>query len=53
MKACTWYSALEKLKAKLARWKSKHVSFGGRVCLIKSVLSSLALVLLDLFQSPF
>jgi len=28
------------MRRKLASWKRRHISFGGRICLVKSILSS-------------
>jgi len=41
--ASTWKLVDEGLKRKLLVWKGKHLSFGGRVTLINSVLASLPL----------
>ncbi|KAK8280844.1 hypothetical protein V6Z12_D09G202300, partial [Gossypium hirsutum] len=43
---------LEKLNSKLAFWKSKFLSFGGRMTLIKSILSSIPLYPHSVFKSP-
>lgn len=32
-----------RVECKLATWKYKHLSFGGQICLIKSILSSIPL----------
>ncbi|XP_028059570.1 uncharacterized protein LOC114263262 [Camellia sinensis] len=37
----TWQPVLQKLKSKLASWKRKFLSFGGRLTFVKSVLSAL------------
>ncbi|GKE69882.1 reverse transcriptase domain, reverse transcriptase zinc-binding domain protein, partial [Tanacetum coccineum] len=39
-----WGPVVEKFKNKLADWKAKMMSFGGRLTLVKSVLGSLPLV---------
>ncbi|XP_045831535.1 uncharacterized protein LOC123922923 [Trifolium pratense] len=40
-----WKSVLERLKNRLSGWKSRFLSFGGRLVLIKSVLTSLPIFL--------
>ena len=47
-----WNSILEKMKCKLARWKSLYLSKGGRLTLLKSTLSSLPTYYLSLFTIP-
>ena len=37
----TWDPIVKKCESKLAKWKQKQLSFGGRVTLIKSVLNSI------------
>lgn len=48
----TWQPILDKCKARLASWKRKLLSFGGRLMLIKSVLSNLPTYYLSLFKLP-
>lgn len=43
---------LKKLKDKLGSWKGKILSLGGRITLINSVLSSLAIFQLSFFKAP-
>lgn len=43
---------VRKFKVKLASWKRRHLSFGGRLSLIKSVLSNLLIYYLSLFKKP-
>ena len=45
-----WNSIVDKAKKCLAMWKSKSLSFGGRVALIKAVLNSLSLYFISLFH---
>lgn len=47
-----WDPVISKLQARLSRWKGRHLSFGGRLCLIKAVLSSLPLYYLSFFKMP-
>lgn len=48
----TWDPIIRKCEARLARWKQKHVSFGGRVTLINSVLTALPIYFLSFFRIP-
>nr|CCA65974.1 hypothetical protein [Beta vulgaris subsp. vulgaris] len=47
-----WKPVIEKLCEKLAMWKSKMLSIGGRLTLIKSSLASLPLYFMSLFPIP-
>ncbi|GKV48455.1 hypothetical protein SLEP1_g55268 [Rubroshorea leprosula] len=40
-KTAMWYPMVQSCKKKLASWKGRHLSFGGRITLINLVLSSL------------
>ena len=46
----TWDPIVKKCKRKLAKWKQKHLSFGGRVTLIKSALNSILIYFLSFFR---
>lgn len=48
----TWKPVVEKISRKLASWKHKLLSFGGRVCLIKLVLSSMPMFCFSLHKVP-
>lgn len=48
----SWNPILEKFRNKLSRWKSKTLSFGGRVTLAKAVLGNLPTFYLSLFATP-
>lgn len=48
----TWDPVVQKLKRKLSSWKGKHLTFGGRVCLFKSVLTAILLFYLSFFRMP-
>lgn len=43
---------MEKILRKLSSWNGTWVSFGGRITLIKSVLSSLMIFTLSIYKAP-
>ncbi|GJZ05891.1 reverse transcriptase domain, reverse transcriptase zinc-binding domain protein [Tanacetum coccineum] len=45
-----WYLVVEKFKKRLASWKTKTMSFAGRLTLVKSVLGSLQLYYFLIFR---
>ncbi|WRX19759.1 Reverse transcriptase domain - like 10 [Theobroma cacao] len=45
----TWRPIIKKFKDRLVGWKSKMLSMGGRVTLLKSVMASLPLFYMSLF----
>ena len=47
-----WNSILEKIERKLAGWKRLYLSKGGRLMLLKNMLSSLLTYFLSLFTIP-
>ncbi|XP_057440482.1 uncharacterized protein LOC130732451 [Lotus japonicus] len=47
-----WEPVINKIKNRLSSWKQKLISFGGCICLIQSVLSSLPLFFLSFFKMP-
>ncbi|GKV35665.1 hypothetical protein SLEP1_g43906 [Rubroshorea leprosula] len=47
-----WQTLVDSLKKKLAGWKGKWLSFGGRITLLNSVLTSLPVFLLSVFLAP-
>lgn len=47
-----WKPILDKFASKLSSWKSKSLSFGGRLTLISSVLGNLPTYYFSLFKAP-
>ena len=47
-----WDSIEERYRKRLAAWKTQYISKGGRITLIRSVLSSLPIYHLSLFRMP-
>jgi len=47
-----WEPLLNRIRSRLAGWSSKHLSFGDRLILLKSVLSSLPVYALSFFKAP-
>ena len=47
-----WKPIIKNFHSKLSVWKSKSLSFGGRLTLLKSVLGNLPTYYLSLFKSP-
>lgn len=47
-----WQGVEERIQKKLSSWKGKFLSVGGRLVLINSVLSSLAMFMLFFFEIP-
>lgn len=48
----SWDPLIEKMNKKLAGWKSKSLSLGGRLTLIKASLSNLPIYYMSLFSLP-
>jgi len=46
---CDWGKIEEHFEKRLSRWKGKHLSIGGRLILINSVLSSLPMYMMSFF----
>jgi len=47
-----WKPVLNSIVSRLSSWKSKFLSFGGRLILLKSVLSSLPINFISFFKAP-
>lgn len=47
-----WEPVVDTIKSRLSGWKSRFLSFGGRLVLLKSVLSSLPVYALSFFKAP-
>ncbi|PNX81962.1 cytochrome p450, partial [Trifolium pratense] len=47
-----WEPVLARIKNRLSGWKSRFLSFGGRLVLLKSVLTSLPVYALSFFKAP-
>ncbi|PNX71762.1 cysteine-rich receptor-like protein kinase, partial [Trifolium pratense] len=48
----TWKPVVEAMTKRLSFWNSRHLSFGGRVTLINSVLASIPLYFFSFFKAP-
>ncbi|GJS10251.1 RNA-directed DNA polymerase, eukaryota [Tanacetum coccineum] len=51
-RSCSWEDVLSKISARLSKWKIKTLSIGGRLTLIKSVLTSLPLYHMSIYKVP-
>ncbi|GJS57898.1 RNA-directed DNA polymerase, eukaryota [Tanacetum coccineum] len=47
-----WQEIVEKVKSWLSKWKSKTLSIGGRLTLLKSVLGSIPVFHMSIFKVP-
>jgi hypothetical protein len=47
-----WDPVVNKIRTRLSGWKSQFLSFGGRLVLLKSVLTSLPVYALSFFKAP-
>jgi len=47
-----WKIIIDRIEKKLSNWKGKMLSFGGRLVLLNSVLSSLPVFMLFFFEIP-
>jgi hypothetical protein len=48
----TWQTVIDVVKSRLSSWKHKKLSIGGRVVVIKSVLSAIPVYFLSFFKAP-
>lgn len=49
---CLWDPILQRMETKLASWRGKLLSIGGRLTLIKSCLSNLPVYFMSIFSVP-
>ncbi|XP_024636621.2 uncharacterized protein [Medicago truncatula] len=49
---CFWEPIVNRIKSRLSGWNSRFLSFGGRLVLLKSVLTSLPVYALSFFKAP-
>ena len=47
-----WEPLINRINSRLSGWKSRHLSLGGRLVLLKSVLSSLPIYAFSFFKAP-
>jgi hypothetical protein len=47
-----WSKVKERFQQKLSCWKAKYLSYGGRLVLLNSVLSSLPMFMISFFEVP-
>jgi len=47
-----WQHLIERIERRLSSWKGKHLSVGGHLILINSILTSLVLYMLSFFEVP-
>ncbi|GJX07697.1 RNA-directed DNA polymerase, eukaryota, reverse transcriptase zinc-binding domain protein [Tanacetum coccineum] len=48
----SWKEVINKVTSRLSKWKMKALSIGGRLTLLKSVLSSIPIFHLSIFKAP-
>ncbi|GKD04387.1 putative RNA-directed DNA polymerase, eukaryota, reverse transcriptase zinc-binding domain protein [Tanacetum coccineum] len=51
-RCANWKKLIEKFQMRLSSWKSKTLSFGGRLTLVKSILGSLGVYYFSTFKAP-
>ena len=47
-----WDPVVKKVEAKLSSWKGRFLSMAGRICLLKSVFTTIPLFYLSIFKAP-
>jgi len=47
-----WKPVVDRIEARMSSWNIKFLSYGDRLVLLKSVLSSLPVYFLSFFKSP-
>ncbi|GJY18419.1 RNA-directed DNA polymerase, eukaryota [Tanacetum coccineum] len=47
-----WKDTIDRVRRRLSKWKMKMLSIGGRLTLVKSVLSSMPIFYMSLFKVP-
>lgn len=47
-----WKPVIDKMRCRLSNWKRRHLSLGGRIVLIKSVLTNLPIYYLSFMKAP-
>jgi len=47
-----WEPVVKKIEARLTAWKGRLLSMAGRICLLKSVFTSIPLFYLSIFRAP-
>ncbi|GJY85319.1 RNA-directed DNA polymerase, eukaryota [Tanacetum coccineum] len=48
----SWKEIIEKISSRLSKWKLKTLSIGGRLTLLKSVLTAIPIYFMSLFKVP-
>ncbi|PNX72998.1 cysteine-rich receptor-like protein kinase [Trifolium pratense] len=48
----TWKPVIDTVRSRLSKWKHKRLSIGGRVVILKSVLSAIPVYFLSFFKAP-
>ncbi|XP_058726027.1 uncharacterized protein LOC131597339 [Vicia villosa] len=48
----SWQPVIETVRSRLSNWKHEHLSFGGRVVILKSVLTAIPVYFLSFFKAP-
>ncbi|GKC08551.1 RNA-directed DNA polymerase, eukaryota [Tanacetum coccineum] len=48
----SWKEVIDKISSRLSKWKTKTLSNGGRLTLLKSVLTSLPIYYMSIYKTP-